>query len=193
MAVICGIHKQPHPSAADVRDCYAARAASEAKTYGRALRGAERVPAATPEAASVDRFDRYGSLLTEHAQATSSHLAQVAKRQASTLATFQEAVRRTPVKTAGVFKREGIVFKVKVAVHGSGKLYAQRWNPGTQSWSYELGAMRFLAEEDRMTLAEASEWGKLYGTCIACGTTLTDEKSIAAGIGRVCATKVVFA
>jgi hypothetical protein len=192
MAVICGIHKQPHPSAADVRACYAARAAGEAKTYGRALRGAERSRAATPEAASVDRFDRYGSLLTEHVQAT-SHLTQVAKRQATTLATFQEAVRRTPVKTAGVFKREGIVFKVKVAVHGSGKLYAQRWNPGTQSWSYELGAMRFLAEEDRMTLAEASEWGKLYGTCIACGRTLTDEESIAAGIGPVCASKAVFA
>jgi hypothetical protein len=41
-----------------------------------------------------------------------------------------------------------------------------------------------------MTVEEAKAFGLLYGRCIVCGRTLTDEKSIADGIGPICAAKV---
>jgi hypothetical protein len=46
-----------------------------------------------------------------------------------------------------------------------------------------------LSDETLMTLEDAKEFGRLYGMCCQCGATLTDEKSIEAGIGPVCAGK----
>jgi hypothetical protein len=40
-----------------------------------------------------------------------------------------------------------------------------------------------------MTLDQAKAFGALYGACCNCGKTLTDERSIEAGIGPVCARK----
>lgn len=47
-----------------------------------------------------------------------------------------------------------------------------------------------LTSEHRMTLEEAKEYGKITGTCCQCGRKLTDENSIEAGIGPVCAGKI---
>lgn len=89
----------------------------------------------------------------------------------------------------------GQVFKVQVAVHGSGNLYAKKFIPGEivdgerekGTFEYVPGAMKLLAAEGRkMTMAEAKEYGALYGTCCRCGRTLTKEKSIERGIGPVC-------
>lgn len=44
-----------------------------------------------------------------------------------------------------------------------------------------------MHESERLTLEQAQEFGRLYGVCGICGATLTDETSIAAGIGPVCA------
>lgn len=46
-----------------------------------------------------------------------------------------------------------------------------------------------IKPEHRMTLDEAKEYGKVTGTCCQCGRTLTNESSIAEGIGPVCAGK----
>lgn len=46
-----------------------------------------------------------------------------------------------------------------------------------------------LTAEHRMTLDEAKEYGKVTGTCCNCGRTLTNEESIEAGIGPICAGK----
>jgi hypothetical protein len=46
-----------------------------------------------------------------------------------------------------------------------------------------------IKPEHRMTLDEAKEYGKVTGTCCSCGRLLTNEESIAAGIGPICATK----
>jgi hypothetical protein len=35
--------------------------------------------------------------------------------------------------------------------------------------------------------AEAKTLGSLYGFCVRCGATLTDDASIKAGIGPICA------
>ena len=86
---------------------------------------------------------------------------------------------------------DGEIFKVQIAHHGSGNLYAKRLvvGGGKGRFEYEAGAIRKLRPEWKMTLEEAKEFGRLYGVCCNCAAVLTDEDSIAAGIGPVCATK----
>lgn len=233
MSVMCGIHKVHHPSPSDVRACYARRNAG--RNAGREM-----------AAASVDRFDRYGSLLAERAEATidmsysnalstavevwcpvaqeraaapngfcqfcgstkhaptaidpvfaassagRSKIREVAKRQGERLVSFQAAVKpaRTPVASDGVFRLGDDFYQVKVAVHGSGRLYANRFNTSTQNWDYVGSPNRAgLAEEDRLTREDAAKFGKLYGQCISCHRVLTLQESIDRGMGATCAGK----
>lgn len=106
------------------------------------------------------------------------------------------SVRRSPSEgvTDGMYRTaDGTVYKVQVAVHGSGNLYAKRLvlsEDGTDArFEYEAGAINKLHPEDRMTLEQAREFGRLYGVCCKCGATLTDETSIEAGIGPVCGSR----
>ena len=91
----------------------------------------------------------------------------------------------------GMHRIGDAIYKVQKAVHGSGRLYAKRLVRSGGAWSFEFapGAVQRLSEATRMTLEEAREWGALYGTCCVCGRTLTNEASIEAGIGPVCASK----
>ena len=79
---------------------------------------------------------------------------------------------------------------MQIAVHGSGKPYAKLLDTATGNFDYSPGLVNEVrASGTRLTLERAKELGHLYGRCIRCGATLTDEGSIAAGIGPVCATK----
>lgn len=72
----------------------------------------------------------------------------------------------------------------------SGHLYAKQLVDGR--WEYAPGAMKMLPYRAQpLTLEEAAKYGKLYGMCCICGRTLTNEASIEAGIGPICASKVV--
>lgn len=136
-------------------------------------------------------------------------LATLTKAAASALITDMMEVRNNPtaarpeVQTApqitdGMYRTpDGEIYKVQVAVHGSGRLYAKKLvelevprelkkGTRTHEFAYEAGALQKLTPEMKMTLDQAKEWGSLYGTCCKCGLTLTDEKSIAAGIGPIC-------
>lgn len=91
--------------------------------------------------------------------------------------------------TEGMYRMaDGTIAKVQRAVNGSGNLYAKRLvvEADHGSFVYEPGLIRKLAAADKMSLDEAAEFGRLYGWCVVCGRTLTDERSIAAGIGPVC-------
>ncbi len=103
------------------------------------------------------------------------------------IGTLQAAPRaQAPVEiTEGVYRHADTYARVKKAVHGSGNLYATVLRAG--SWEYAPGLVRRLTMADRLTLEEAKAYGHLYGQCIVCGRTLTDEKSIEAGIGPICA------
>ena len=107
---------------------------------------------------------------------------QIARPEASTDVTqpVTEGMYRTP---------EDVIYKVVKAVHGSGRLYAQRLViEGTSGrFEYAGGAIRSLRAEWKMTLEQAKEFGSLYGFCVRCGATLTDDVSIKAGIGPICA------
>lgn len=86
--------------------------------------------------------------------------------------------------TEGWYRHDGDVFKVQKAVHGSGNLYAKRLDVTSGTWEYAPGMVNRLTE--RLSVEEAAAMGRLYGRCVVCGRTLTDETSIEAGIGPVC-------
>jgi hypothetical protein len=95
-----------------------------------------------------------------------------------------------PEITEGMWLLGDTIVKVQRALAtGTGQLYAKRLNPETGDFLYEAGLIRKLAGAVKMTLEQAGQFGLLYGRCIRCGRTLTDEYSIANGIGKVCAGK----
>ena len=81
-----------------------------------------------------------------------------------------------------------LVLKVQTSPT-SGRQYAKALDGTT--WEYAPGAIRKVRNGDAvpLTLDKAKELGQLYGVCVRCGRTLTDEGSIAAGIGPICAGK----
>lgn len=113
------------------------------------------------------------------------------------------------VSIEGMHRLDGKIYKVQVAVHGSGRPYAKvlvteqvgtcggcekcdgedRCPTFESRFEYAAGVVRRLSLETRLSLDEAKEYGAVYGCCCVCSRTLTKEESIAAGIGPVCAGK----
>jgi hypothetical protein len=93
-----------------------------------------------------------------------------------------------PVTEVGMYLQDGAVYKVQRS-RESGNLYAKRLVVAEPKpyFDYAAGAIRRLSPDDKMTLEQGIEYGIKYGVCCVCGALLTDEKSIAAGIGPVCA------
>lgn len=92
----------------------------------------------------------------------------------------------------GMYRLDDVIYKVQHAVHGSGRQYAKelvQYADGSWGFEFARGMVYKLRPEHKMTIEEAKEFGALYGTCCVCGRTLTDEKSIEAGIGPICASK----
>lgn len=101
--------------------------------------------------------------------------------------------------TDGMYLVAGDVVKVQIAHHGSGNLYAKVLIPPTETeradggrarFHYVPGLIRKVRAEDRMSLEQAVEYGRLYGCCIRCGAILTDEDSIEAAMGPICRGKI---
>lgn len=113
------------------------------------------------------------------------------------------------VSIEGMHRLDGKIYKVQVAVHGSGRPYAKvlvtdlvgtcggcekcdgedRCPVYESRFDYAAGVVRRLSLETRLSLDEAKEYGAVYGVCCVCSRTLTKESSIEAGIGPVCAGK----
>ncbi len=103
-----------------------------------------------------------------------------------------KAVRPADVRVGeGIYRMDEDIYKVQVAHHGSGHLYAKRLvhAEGRGHFMREPGALGKLWPHHMLTISEAAQFGRLYGFCVKCGRILTDEGSIAAGIGPVCANK----
>lgn len=99
----------------------------------------------------------------------------------------------------GMYLFDGNYYKVQHAVHGSGNQYAKvaviedvpshlgaAHDEVTVRFEYARGVVAKLRPEHKLTYEQAKAFGALYGTCCRCGKTLTDELSIALGIGPVC-------
>lgn len=91
----------------------------------------------------------------------------------------------------GIYQRaDGQIFKVypnQTRTHLLAKVLkgVAEHNP---YWDYAGGANRQgLKAADKLTLEQAKVFGRITGTCCNCGRLLTDEVSIADGIGPICA------
>lgn len=82
---------------------------------------------------------------------------------------------------------DGTIIIYKVKTSGQGNAYAVQLDRDG-SWVY--CGQRPFASLVPLDLDTARQFGQLYGMCGVCGRTLTDETSIAAGIGPVCAGKL---
>lgn len=161
------------------------------------------VAAPVAEKASEKQVAFLTNLLAERTfpDADSIDPSTIGKRDASQLINRLMSAPKKPVVTApasvsapestvsleGMHMYQERIFKVQKAVHGSGNLYAKELVNG--SFVYAPGAIRSLSADTKMTLEQAKEYGVLYGVCCVCAKTLTDEKSIEAGVGPVCAKK----
>lgn len=76
----------------------------------------------------------------------------------------------------------------------TGNLYAKELT--VSGWEYSQGTVYQMKNPakygtpTKLTVEEAGKLGHIYGRCIICSRTLTDEYSIANGIGPVCAGKL---
>lgn len=135
---------------------------------------------------------------------TADQIAKLTKRQASADIEAWKAIPRpkreyapktqaAPVELEdGIYRVDDTWYKVVHAVHGSGRQYAKRLvvdGPGSGHFEYDGGAVRKITPDHKATLEEAKQFGQLYGICCNCAAVLTDEASIAAGIGPICAKK----
>lgn len=102
----------------------------------------------------------------------------------------------------GMYRTEdGTIYKVQAAKQ-TGSLYAkrlvqiggQRLTEGDDvvhfEFQYDRGAVFTLRADQRLTLEEAKAFGIRYGVCCVCGAFLKDAKSVAEGIGPVCAGRI---
>lgn len=161
-------------------------------------------PAPSPYLATEKQINFLSRLLVERGLFVSDEeLGQLTKKEASARidALLQTPrapkVVREPEITDGMYRnpQTGEIYKVQIAVHGSGKLYAKKLmvegeGHDADVWfEYAPGMVNRLKVEWKMTLEEAKAFGALYGSCCVCGRTLTNEESIEAGIGPICAGK----
>lgn len=91
-----------------------------------------------------------------------------------------------PEKTVGegFYCREGVYYKVQRSPR-TGNLYCKKWDGA--AWEYVGNKpLGFLADGDTLTREQAKQFSELYGCCINCRKTLTDELSISRGVGKDC-------
>ena len=95
--------------------------------------------------------------------------------------------QKTTINEIGVYKdKNNNIYKVKVNV-STGRLNVFKLQEGR--YVYAKGMLSVLKHEDKLTLAEAQQYGHLYGQCIVCARPLSNEESIALGIGPICMKK----
>lgn len=113
------------------------------------------------------------------------------KRAMSRLAasTMLRNILETPIRLDEGYYR--VLDKTyKVLTSEQGRKYAKVLTEEGK-WIYapsKLNTIRNLGK--LLTVEEAAAQGRLYGFCIVCSRRLTDEESIAAGIGPVCAKRL---
>lgn len=103
-----------------------------------------------------------------------------------------KAENDNPVTEVGMYQHEQTIYRVKLSKQG--RLYAMRFVPTaptkSERFEYANGAIYKLRADERMTVEQVASLGLAFGVCCVCGAELTDEKSVAQGIGPVCIKKV---
>jgi hypothetical protein len=183
--------KTAHPSSGHGRKLTVVRPATEAQIgFIKRLVG-ERVVVPGTELHGVLELSRHmavsGAFTTQAASALIDAL-QAAPRKEQ-----ERTTRHAAEPEDGMYLDGDTIFKVYKMVHGSGRQGVKRLEVTGKEGSFVylgLAARRLPTTAQRMTLEQAAKYGRLYGFCVRCGRTLTDEESIAAGIGPICADKM---
>lgn len=68
----------------------------------------------------------------------------------------------------------------------SGRLLLKLWDAEAEVFSYYAAATRLPAGSVKLSTEEMQEFGRATGTCAICMLHLTDDESVARGIGPVC-------
>ena len=135
----------------------------------------------------AEMLEIFSSLTTRDASTTIDNLLRVPVPRR------QQTPNRPAVTEQGMYRLPtGEVFKVQRS-RESGNVYAKALvviEHGQARFEYAAGAIRKLSADDRMSVEDAKAFGLQFGVCCCCGATLTDPKSIAAGIGPVCAKRL---
>jgi hypothetical protein len=94
-----------------------------------------------------------------------------------------------------MYRHDGAVYQVTRSKND--KLYAKKLvvtyvngRAHRLNLEYAKSMIFSIHAEDRMTVAEVAELGKITSYCYVCRHRLKTQKSIALGIGPVCAKKV---
>ena len=91
----------------------------------------------------------------------------------------------------GIYRQDDKIYCVRKA-RQSERVYAYELiniegrNP---RWEYVAGKVYELKVEDMISLEVAQQYGRRTGICCICGRFLTDDESVAKGIGPVCEQK----
>lgn len=142
--------------------------------------------------ASIKQVGFINTLISERIYEAEVDFANLTSAEASDLISL---LLRSPMRNAGVEEvgmyrvANGDIYRVHQS-RETGNLYAKKLDVISNSFEYEQGAIRRLKASDKMTLEQAKAWGMETGICCVCGAFLTDERSVAEGIGPVCATRV---
>ena len=158
-------------------------------------------PALAPEALSDQQFRYLNSLLSKRPDAdlqttrilsmnSASDLSELNREQAKKAIDF---LLKLPIPipdlAVGAYELDGVIYSVRKLGY-SDRIVAliydsviKRWIPDTTKAIFKL------KPEDRLTLERASMMSVAVGSCVHCGRTLTLQKSVVAGMGRICASK----
>lgn len=212
-SIKCGNCKATHTSVSEVRNCYAGTLVKRPISVEVGITQAEINRKPVAPVARTNRFagrcakcsgwvaaeagilgERVnGKWLVEHAECPASSRPIYVEAADGSVGRASSAVAPATEPEDGIYITPNEdIFKVYCMVHGSRRQGAKRLefsgDGKTGKFVYQGLASRHLpGNARRMSREEAAAFGKLYGFCVRCGRTLTDENSIAAGIGPVCA------
>jgi hypothetical protein len=130
------------------------------------------------------------SLLSERVFSGEVDFATLTSKGASDLiGQLLNAPKQMSSLSLGMYRTaDGEIYRVHES-RETGRLYAKRLDL-INGFEYAKGAIYTLTLSDKMTLEQAKAFGVETGFCCVCGIFLTDPKSVANGIGPVCAKRV---
>lgn len=91
------------------------------------------------------------------------------------------------IVSEGYYSHDSNIYRVRTSKR-SNKRYAMKLTG--KRFEYAPGAVYKLTAQDRLTTAQAAEYGRRTGQCAICGRTLTNADSVARGIGPVCLERI---